>query len=97
MEFNIEKCEVIHFGRTNLKAEYRVNGKILGSVEEQRDLGVHVRSSLKAATQVDGVVKEAYGVLAFINRGIEFKSRELMLQLYKTLVRPHLKYCVQFW
>jgi len=34
-------------------------------------------------------------LLAFINRGgIEFKSREVMLQLYKTLVRPYLEYCV---
>eukprot|EP00061_Rhincodon_typus_P009237 g32576.t1 len=60
MEFNPEKYEMIHFGRKNLKAEYRVNEKILGSVEEQRDLGIHVHSSLKAATQVDRVVKKAY-------------------------------------
>ena len=36
-------------------------------------------------------------MLGFIGRGIEFKSREVMLQLYRTLVRPHLEYCVQFW
>jgi len=64
MEFNLEKWEAIHFGRTNLNAEYRVNGRTLGSVEEQRDLGV-----LKVATQVDRAVKKAYGVLAFISRG----------------------------
>ena len=56
-----------------------------------------MHSSLKVGTQVDKVVKKAYGVLAFIGRGIEFRSREVMLQLYKTLVRPHLEYCVQFW
>jgi len=43
MGFNPEKCEVIHFGRTNMNAEYRV----LGNVEEQRDLGVYVHRSLK--------------------------------------------------
>ncbi|MDZ1603208.1 reverse transcriptase family protein, partial [Klebsiella pneumoniae] len=97
MEFNPEKCEVVHFGRTNKNAKYWVNGRVLGSVEEQRDLGVYVHRSLKVATQVDRAVKKAYGVLAFINRGIEFKSREVMMQLYRTLVRPHLEYCVQFW
>jgi len=93
---NSEKCEVIHFGRANLNAEYRVNGRILGSVEEQREFGVHIHRSLKVATQVDRVVK-GYGVLAFISRGIAFKSHVVMLQLYKTLVWPRMEYCVQFW
>ena len=97
MEFNVDKCEVIHFGKNNRNMEYTANGKILGSVDEQMDLGVHVHRSLKVATQVDRVVKKAYGVLAFIGRGIEFRSHEVMLQLYKTLVRPNLEYCVQFW
>jgi len=77
-----------------LKAQ---RGSVLGNVEEQRDLGVYVHRSLKVATQMDRAVKKAYGVLAFISRGIEFKSCEVMLQLYKTLVRPHLEYCAQFW
>jgi len=85
---------VIHFGRANLNVDYRVNGRVLRNVEEQRDLGVHVQRSLKVASQVDRPVKKAYRVLAFINMGIEFKSREVMLQLYKLLVRPHLEYCV---
>jgi len=69
----------------------------IGSVGEQRDLRVHVHRSRKFATQVYRVVKKAYGVLAFIHKGIEFKSRWVMLQFYKTLVWPHLEYCVQFW
>eukprot|EP00061_Rhincodon_typus_P002350 g17290.t1 len=40
----------------------------------QRDLGVQVHRSLKVATQVKKVVNKAYGMLAFIGRGIEFKN-----------------------
>lgn len=36
-------------------------------------------------------------MLAFIGQGIEYKSLEVMIQLERTLVRPHLEYCVQFW
>ena len=49
------------------------------------------------ATQVEKVAKKANGMLAFIGRGIEFKNWQVMLQLYRTLVRPHLEYSVQFW
>ena len=51
----------------------------------------------KVAMQVEKVVKKAYGMLAFISRGIEFKNWQVMLTLYRTLVRPHLEYSVQFW
>ena len=51
----------------------------------------------KVAMQVEKVVKKAYGMLAFIGRGIEFKNWQVMLQLYRTLVRLHLEYSVQFW
>jgi len=57
---------------------------------------VSVHRSLKVDVHVSTVVKKADGTLAFINRGIDYKSREIMLELYRTLVRPQLEYCVQF-
>ena len=87
----------MHFGRSNTDRKYTVNGRTLKSIDRQRDLGVQVHRSLKVAMQVEKVVKKAYGMLAFIGRGIEFKNWQVMLQLYRTLVRPHLEYSVQFW
>ena len=46
---------------------------------------------------MEKVVKKAYGMLAFIGWGIEFKNWQVMLHVYRTLVRPHLEYSVQFW
>jgi len=97
MEFNADKCEILHFGRTNQSRKYRLNGRTLKSAVEQRDLGIQVQNSLKVTSQVDRVVKSAFGTLAFINRSIEYKSWSVMVRLYKALVRPNLEYCVQFW
>ena len=97
MEFNLDKCVVMHFGRLNQGRTYSVNGRALGRVAEQRDLGVHVHSSLKVESQVDKVVKKAFSMLGFISQNIEYRGCDVLLKLYKTLVRPHLEYCVQFW
>jgi len=32
-----------------------------------------------------------------IYRTFEYKNKEIILQLYKSLVRPHLDYCIQAW
>ena len=36
-------------------------------------------------------------VLGMIKRTIRFKDTRVMLSLYKTLVRPHVEYCVSAW
>eukprot|EP00061_Rhincodon_typus_P008773 g31684.t1 len=71
MEFNLDECEVKHFGRSRTGGIYAVNGRTLGSIDMQRDLGVQVDRPLKVAVQVDKFVRKAYGMLAFIERGIE--------------------------
>jgi len=63
----------------------------------QRDLGVLVHQSLKVSMQVQQAVKKTNGMLAFIARGFEYRNRDVLLQLERALVRPHLEYCVQFW
>lgn len=40
MQYKQDKCEVIHFGGKNGKADYYLNGVRLGKGEVQRDLGV---------------------------------------------------------
>ena len=34
-------------------------------------------------------------ILGLIRRNIAYKEKELIIPLYKTIVRPHLEYCIQ--
>ena len=79
MEFNPDKCEVMHFGRSNKDRKYTVKGRTRESIDRQRDLGVQAHRSLKVAMQVEKVIKKAYSMHAFIDRGIEFKNWQVML------------------
>ena len=47
MTFNIDKCKVMHVGRTNLNYEYTMNGQKLQETENEKDVGVMFDSSMK--------------------------------------------------
>ena len=97
MLFNYDKCKVIHFGKNNVNADYVLGGNILEAVNFERDLGVVIQNDLKVTEQCTKVVKTANKILGMINRTISFKTKDNIVRLYKSLLRPHLEYCVQSW
>ena len=56
-----------------------------------------ISENLKPAEQIDEVVLKANRVLGMVYRNIENKNKDIMLPIYKTLVRPHLEFCIQAW
>ena len=66
-------------------------------VEDEQDLGVIMQNDLMVSKQCSKVVKTANRILGMIYRTVCYKTKNVILQLYKSLVRPHLEYCVQAW
>ncbi|KAF7249150.1 Teneurin-2 [Varanus komodoensis] len=97
MVFNVHKCKVLHLGHRNSCHEYRLGDKWLESSTCERDFGVLVDRRLNMSQQCDAVVKRANATLGCIAQSVASRSREVLLPLYTTMVRPQLEYCVQFW
>jgi ribonucleases P/MRP protein subunit RPP40 len=74
-----------------------MKGAKLEEIQEERDLGIIVQNDLKCAKQCAKVVKQANRTLGMIKRSFTHLNQQIVLLLYKSLVRPHLEYCVHVW
>jgi len=97
MQFNADKCKVMHVGKGNLNHQYNMGGVTLGTTEEEKDVGVMVHQSLKPARQCARAAQTARGVLGQISRAFHYRDRHVFVQLYKQYVRPHLEFASPVW
>jgi hypothetical protein len=97
MNFNLAKCVVMHIGGKNTEASYVLGGKELSVVTEEKDLGVITSNDFKVSKQCIKAASKGNQILGLINRAITCKKKRVILNLYKSLVRPHLEYCTQAW
>ena len=80
-----------------MQSNNNISNQQLPTTDQQRDLGIIITKDLKWQKQTDKSCKTANRVLGFIARIFRYKNKELILPLYKSLVRPHLEHAVQFW
>ena len=98
LKFNTSKCKVMHLNfNNNNNVSYILDGTVLDPIDEEKDLGLLTTSSLSWKENIYNCIKEANRMMAWITRNIVNKERNVMLNIFKTLIRPKLEYCVQIW
>ena len=97
MEFNLDKCKIMHIGYKNRKAAYDLFGRTLSTTDLEEDLGILISSDLKVTKQCIAAGKKAMRILGYIKWQFPYRDEHIVVPLYKSLVRPLLEYAVQFW
>ena len=56
-----------------------------------------MNANMKVSEQCTIAASKGNQILGMIRRNRTYKEKSLIIPLYKTIVRPHLEYCIQAW
>ena len=77
MKFNIPKCKIMHIGHKNPRYDSTMAGEGLTVVEEEKDIGVTVSSSLKPSKHCQKVAATANSVLRQLTKNFHNRDRHV--------------------
>jgi len=97
-----EKCLVLRISNHRcisscLHPTYSINGHLLNTVSEVRDLGVIVDSSLKFDKHISLIVRKAQQRAGLILKSFCSRDKDLLMKAFCTYVRPLLEYSTPVW
>ena len=91
LKFHVDKCGVMHYGRTNENLSYKMNSKTLKVVNEERDLGIIFQDDLKFNKNISIKVQKANIMLRLIIRSFDYLDKNSYIRLYKVMIRSQLE------
>ena len=97
MGFNAKKCKVIHYGKNNIRYDYKLDGCVIESVSEEKDLGVWMQADLKPTKQCKMAAQTANWALGQLMKTFHYRKASCLVPLYTTFVRPKLEHAVGAW
>ncbi len=96
LRFNETKCVVLKI-HSAIQYVYTLNGTCLSEETSQKDLGITISHDLLPATHITNVVKKANSRIHLIKRCFSGFTRQKVLTLYTSLVRPLFEYGSPVW
>ena len=97
MEYNVDKCHILHIGRTNSKYTYKMNDTVIPMTNQEKDIGVIISDSLMPSKHCEAIASKAMTVLYQITRSFHYRDKHTFVQLYKTYVCCILDYASPSW
>ena len=97
MLLHFGKCKCIPIEHGNMDEEYKTGEAVLGRNTQEKDWGLTFSADMKVSEQCGIAASKGNKMLWLIRRTITYKEKQLILPLYKAIVRPHLEYCIQAW
>ena len=101
MFYNDAKCHHLHIGSRDLGVNYVIplhqGLTMLEKVTSENDLRVTIDCKLNFRDHIAQKVNIANRNLGIIFRTFTYLDSVIFLNLYKSLVRPHLEYATQIW
>ena len=73
------------------------SNNILQSTTEQKYLGIWTTSTMNFTMHCHKAASKANQALGMIKQNFKYMSKDSLMILYKTFVRPHLEYCAPIW
>ena len=101
LKFNKSKCKVLHLGKNNPGFEYFI-GDDSDTVQlmpdtSEKDLGVYIDPHLTFELHINETVKKCRSKSAMILRNITYKTSDILVPLFKSVIRPILEYANTVW
>ena len=101
LQFNKDKCKILHLGKNNPKHKYTIgedcNKVILDETDLEKDLGIFIDPNLDFKKHIKNIVKKASYSSYKILKNFSYKTSNILVPLFKTLVRPILEYGNSVW
>ena len=97
LRFNVSKCNLLHLVPLHSYGEYNINGIVISSSNLVKDLGVLINNKFKFHNHSSVVASKANRMLAIISKSFQYKDGNILLNLYKSFIRPIVEYGTAIW